>query len=47
MFGDLRDSVLELRERVQALEKEVAEYNEQKQEVQDSLVDIVKNMTIK
>jgi len=47
MVGDLRDSVLELRERVQALEKEVDEYNEQKQKLQGSLEDMVKNLSMK
>uniref|UniRef100_K3YE75 Uncharacterized protein n=1 Tax=Setaria italica TaxID=4555 RepID=K3YE75_SETIT len=47
MVGDLRDSVLELRERVQALKKEVDEYNEQKQELQGSLEDMVKNLSMK
>lgn len=38
--------MLELRARVQALEEEVAEYNEKKQELQDTLVDLVKNMSV-
>ncbi|CAO2209717.1 unnamed protein product [Urochloa humidicola] len=47
MFGDLRDSVLELRETVQALKKVVDGYDEQKQELQGSLQDLLKNLSIK
>lgn len=47
MVRDLRDSVLELRERVQALKEEVDGYNEQKQELHGSLEDMVKNLSMK
>lgn len=47
MFSDLRDSVMELRERVQALQKAVDEYNEQKQKLQGSLEDIMQNLSMK
>jgi hypothetical protein len=47
MFGDLRDSVMELRERVQALQKAVDEYNEQKQQLQGSLEGIMQDLSIK
>jgi hypothetical protein len=46
LFGDLRDHVLELRARVQALEEEVAEYNGKKQELQDTLADLVNNLSV-
>jgi hypothetical protein len=47
MFGTLQDGLLELRERVHALKKEADSYNEQKQELQGSLEDIMKNLSMK
>jgi hypothetical protein len=43
----LQDGLLELRERVHALKKEADSYNEQKQELQGSLEDIMKNLSMK